>query len=436
MKNYEKLLNWRNFKIRLIFEGIIVGLFVGIVISLFRFLVGKSEMYLNEIYMMLSLNHGLIPIWIVLIAFLGYLIGLLIKRQPIIIGSGIPQVEGVILRKLHMNWYKVAAGKFIGSLVSIGSGLSMGIEGPSVQIGAALGQGIGTLMKRTKIEIKYLVTSGVSAGISTAFNAPVAGTMFALEEVHKNFSPIVLVSALSSALSSDFISREFFGMKPVFNFKNIVVLPLGYYPFIIILGIIIGAAGVGFSKVLLRSQAIYSKVGIKLELRPIIPFLISVAVAFFLPQALGEGNTLIMLLTKTNWTFKILVVILLVKFIFTMISTGSGAPGGIFLPLFAVGAIIGCIYGNVLVYFLNFKSIYIGSFVILAMAGYFSSVVKSPITGTILVVEMTGSFNNLLPCAIMSITAYLISDILNSKPIYQELLDRLLNNNFKYQKRI
>ncbi len=219
-------------------------------------------------------------------------------------------------------------------------------------------------------------------------------------------------------------------MKPVFNFKNIVVLPLGYYPCIIILGIIIGAAGVGFSKVLLRTQAIYSKVGIKLELRPIIPFVISAAVAFFLPQALGEGNTLIMLLTKTDWTFKILVVILLVKFIFTMISTGSGAPGGIFLPLFAVGAIIGCIYGNVLVYFFNFKSIYIGSFVILAMAGYFSSVVKSPITGTILVVEMTGSFNNLLPCAIMSITAYLISDILNSKPIYQELLDRLLNNKF------
>lgn len=425
---YNILINFRSFKLRLVAESIIVGICTGFVISFFRFSVDKSSEYLNAAYHFISLKPVLIPVWVVFMLILGYFMGLLIKKEPMISGGGIPQVEGVILRKFDMNWLRVIIGKFAGSLVSIGSGLSLGIEGPSVEIGAAVGQGVGSILKRLKIEQKYLVTSGVSAGISAAFSAPLAGTMFALEEVHKNFSPLILVSALSSALSADFISREIFGMAPVFNFKNVSILPLNYYIYIIILGIIIGIAGVGFNKVLLKVQKIYSKCFKKAELRPMAAFAVSIAVAFALPQALGSGSSLIMSLTNKNWTLKMLLILLVVKFAFTMISAGSGTPGGIFLPIFAIGAIIGSIYGNTLTYLLGIKSGYIGSFVVLAMSGYFGATIKSPITGSVLVIEMTGSFNDLLPVAIISVITYIVSDILNSRPIFEILLEKFLRS--------
>ncbi|MDG9688473.1 chloride channel protein, partial [Streptomyces sp. DH18] len=133
----------------------------------------------------------------------------MVKNEPMISGSGIPQVEGVLLRELDMTWWKVILGKFFGGVLSIGSGLSLGREGPSVQLGAAIGQGFSKVFRRIKIEEKYLITSGASAGLAAAFNAPLAGAMFALEEVHKNFSPLILLSALSSALSADFIASSF-----------------------------------------------------------------------------------------------------------------------------------------------------------------------------------------------------------------------------------
>jgi H+/Cl- antiporter ClcA len=163
--------------------------------------------------------------WIGVLIIIGYIVGLMVKHEPMISGSGIPQVEGVLLRKLDMSWWRVILGKFIGGILSIGSGLSLGREGPSVQLGAAVGQGFSKVFKRVKIEEKYLITSGASAGLAAAFNEPLAGVMFALEEVHKNFSPLVLLSALSA----DFIASGFFGLKPVFTFVNLTTLPLNLY---------------------------------------------------------------------------------------------------------------------------------------------------------------------------------------------------------------
>lgn len=143
---------------------------------------------------------------------------------------------------------------------------------------------------------------------------------------------------------------------------------------------------------------------------------------------MGGGHELITSLTTENFSLKILTIILIVKFLFTMASYGSGAPGGIFLPLLAIGALIGNVYGLILVHFMYLDSTYISSFIILAMAGYFTAVVKSPITGTILITEMTGSFNHMLSLAIISIVAYIVADILSSNPIYESLLERFLQN--------
>lgn len=426
---YNTLFHWHSFRLKLVFEGIGVGIISGLIIVLYRYALEKSEVLLGNIYKSISKNPLFVVPWLVILIIIGYVVGLMIKHEPIISGSGIPQVEGVLTRKLDMTWWRVIIGKFIGGVLAIGAGLSLGREGPSVQLGAAVGQGVAKVFRRLKIEEKYLITSGASAGLSAAFNAPLAGVMFALEEVHKNFSPLVLLSALSAALSADFISSEFFGLKPVLSLKNLEILPLKFYFYIILLGVIIGISGVIFNKVLLKTQKLYVKqTWLPKEMRIIVPLLFSVIIGILLPKVLGGGNSLITSLLSSKLTLTILVILVITKFLFTMICYGSGAPGGIFLPMLAIGALIGNIYGEVLVHFFNFNSIYINNFIILAMAGYFTAVVRAPITGTILITEMTGSFNHLLSLSVVSISAYLVADILASKPIYESLLEKYLRN--------
>ncbi|OPJ64427.1 ClC family H(+)/Cl(-) exchange transporter [Clostridium oryzae] len=427
---YNTLFHWSSLKLKLVIEGIAVGLITGLIVVLYRFLLEKSVIFIDNIYIALKSQYWLIPLWVFVLVLIGYGVGRLVKNEPMISGSGIPQVEGVLTRKLEMVWWKVILGKFFGGVLTIGSGLSLGREGPSVQLGAAVGQGFGKIFRRIKLEEKFLITSGASAGLSAAFNAPLAGAMFSLEEVHKNFSPLVLLSSLSAALTANFVSSEFLGLKPVFDFKNVSVLPLQYYLYIIVLGIIIGGLGVLFNKALLGTQTIYAKQKwLNQQFRIIVPLLCSVALGFTLPQVLGGGHELIGSLIKANFTIKFLIILLVIKFLFTMVSYGSGAPGGIFLPLLAIGALIGNIYGNVLIDIFHFDNSYLSNFIILAMAGYFTAVVRAPITGSILITEMTGSLSHLMSLALVSIVAYIVADLLGEGPIYESLLNRFLNRN-------
>ncbi|QGU94864.1 H(+)/Cl(-) exchange transporter ClcA [Clostridium bovifaecis] len=433
---YNTLFHWQSFRLKLVIEGIIVGALAGLVVVFYRLAVEKAWELTKSNYFMKEHNISSIILWFILSIIISLIIGNMVKKEPMISGSGIPQVEGVLLRKLKMNWLRVIIGKFIGGVLAIGGGLSLGREGPSIQLGAAVGQGFSRIFKRVKVEEKYLITSGASAGLSAAFNAPLSGVIFALEEVHKNFSPLILISAMSASLTADFISKQFFGLRPVFDFQLLNVLPLKYYVYLIVLGVITGVFGVLYNKAILKTQDLYGKFKwLTVERRPIVPFMVAGILGLILPEALGSGHELITKMISENWTLKILIIILVVKFLFIMISFGSGVPGGIFLPLLVIGAITGGIYGNILVNTLNISHQYVNNFIILAMAGYFTAIVRAPITGSILITEMTGSFSHLLSLTVVSITAYIVADMLGSEPIYESLLERFITKNDKEEHR-
>lgn len=422
------LSRWHNFKLTLVFEGVAVGAVSGLAVVAYRYLIEFAGHFSRQIYLLQQKNGWLIPIWLIVLIFLGYMTGMLVKHEPMASGSGIPQVEGILLRYFNMNWWKTLLGKFIGGVASIAAGLSLGREGPSIQIGAAIAKGYCEVFKKIKLEEKFLITSGASAGLAAAFNAPLAGVMFSLEEIHKNFSPAVLTSTMAASITADVISKNFFGLKPVFDFHNINAMPLKNYHYIIILGIIMGALGTVFNHSLLKTQDLYSmQKWLPEHARPVIAFIIAGFLGLVLPEVLGGGHELITSMVNFKTSLNLLLIILIVKFVFTMISYGSGAPGGIFLPLLVIGALIGNIYGNVISLFFNFNPEYIQNLVILAMAGYFTAIVRAPITGSILITEMTGSFSHLLSVTIISIVAYTTADLLGSKPIYESLLDRLLS---------
>nr|WP_312578607.1 ClC family H(+)/Cl(-) exchange transporter [Sedimentibacter sp.] len=429
---YNTLSHMSNIKIKLLIQGIIVGIFSGFLIVFYRIVLENAN---STRQFLLNLNVDkvvLIPLWFLILVILSYIVGRLVKKDPSISGSGIPQVEGVLLRKLKINWLALIIRKFVGGVISIGAGLSLGREGPSIQLGAAVGQGVGKVLNRNAIEEKYLVTCGAAAGLAAAFNAPLAGIMFVLEEVHKHFSPLILLPAMSAALTADFISKHFFGLKPVFNFMGIIPLGLETYGFIMVLGIIVGVLGAIYNNTLLKTQELYNKQKwLPLEFRPMIPFVIAGVLVFIIPEVLGGGHSLIESLIHGNYTVNMLLLILVVKFLFSMISYGSGAPGGIFFPLLVLGAITGAIYGDILENFFGFHPNYINNFIILAMAGFFSAIVRAPITGSILITEMTGSLSYLLSISIISLVAYITAGLLKSEPIYESLLERLLKNNGK-----
>lgn len=425
---YNTLFHFENFQLRLIFEGIVVGMLSSLVIVSYRLAAEKIWKFTQNVF--INKTHSVGVLFLVLLIYIlaSLIVGFTVKKEPMISGSGIPQTEGVLTRKLEMSWAKVLLGKFFGGAICLGTGLSLGREGPSIQMGGAIGQGFSRIFKRVTVEEGYLITSGASAGIAAAFNAPLAGIVFALEEVHKNFSSLVLISAMASSITADFISKQFLGLNPVFDLHLIKILPLKYYFFLILLGIITGVLGVVFNKAIIMSQDVYASMKkLKTEYKPIIPFSVAFLLAIVYPIVLGSGHDLILQFSKVNFGLKALVLLLVAKFIFTMICFGSGVPGGIFLPLLVIGAIIGNIYGNLLVIVLNLNSQYVLTFTVLAMAGYFTSIVRAPITGIILITEMTGSFSHLLPLIIVSISSYIVADALKSEPIYETLLNRVLN---------
>ena len=431
---YNLLKKAHGHKYVLIIDSLLVGLIVGIVAVVYRFLASiLGEIFIN-IYSEGRNNKLLIPLIFILLIALGYIVAKQVKKEPMISGSGIPQVEGILTRRLKMNWFTILYNKFIGGLICLAVGLSVGREGPSVQMGACIGEGISSRLKKLENEEKYLITSGASAGLSAAFSAPLSGVMFALEEAHKNFSPLVLLSAMVASLTADFISKQFFGILPSLAFKGMVSLPLKYYWTLIILGIIIGVSGVFFNKGILNTQSIFKNSKLSTEVKIIVPFIVTGIVGLTIPELLGGGHGLIISLEESNFAIITLLIFIIIKFLFTFISFGSGVPGGIFFPLLALGALVGNVVGLIAILYLGVPSNYLVNFIVLAMAGHFAAIVKAPITAIILISEMTGSLEHLLSLSIVVLVAQLTSDLLKSHPIYESLLDRILEKGtHKYQ---
>lgn len=418
------------FDVILIGEGLLVGSIGGLVVLLYRIALQYAGEWLNRVRDYVGESPIKAAGWFAVLIIMAVIVGALVKWEPMISGSGIPQLEGEMSGKLNQRWHRVLPAKFIGGFLSVFAGLSLGREGPSIQLGAMTGKGISKLLDRGKTEEKFLLTCGASAGLSAAFHAPLAGVMFSLEEVHKNFSVSVLVSVMTASISADYLASRVIGSDPVFQFEISHALPQNYYWMILVLGVILGVGGAFYNWFTLKVQEIYKKIPfLNHEIKKVlIPFLLAGVLLFVMPEILGSGHNLIDMLTAHELVLGSAVLLFLCKFVFSAISFGSGAPGGIFFPLLVLGAFIGGIFSLVGVKCFGMSAEYMNNFVLLAMAGYFTAIVRAPLTGIILIFEMTGSLSQMLSLSIVSITAYVTASLLKSEPIYESLLDRLLKN--------
>ena len=417
-----------HFQVVLIGEGIMVGGIAGFVVILYRMILEFAGEALQRILSFIGHHPVRIAGWFLILLLLAWIVGKLVTAEPMIPGSGIPQLEGEMIGKFDQNWWKVIGGKFLGGFLCLLGGMALGREGPSIQLGAMAGKGVSKGLERGKTEEKFLLTCGASAGLAAAFHAPLAGVMFSLEEVHKNFSVSVLLSVMASSLTADFLATTVFGMTPVFNFEIVKTLPLQYYGMILLLGAILGVLGAFYNWFTLKVQSLYNRAGfLNTTKKLMIPFICAGLLGVTEPELLGSGHALIQYLTNVDVLLGTVIFILISRFIFSAVCFGSGAPGGIFFPLLVLGGFIGGVFATVGVQYFGMDVVYINNFVLLSMAGYFSAIVRAPLTGIILIFEMTGSLTQMLSLSIVSIVAYIVATLLKSKPIYESLLERLLN---------
>lgn len=410
---------------RLTIQGIMVGIFAGLMVCLYRFLLYDSENILRGYLTIINGNILYTILFFIALAIMGLLIDYLIKWEKDSAGSGIPQVYAEIKGHMEANWAKVLVSKILAGVLTALGGLSLGPEGPSVQIGGMAGKGIAKLFKGSKTDELRLILVGSAVGITAAFNAPLAGVIFVFEEINHGFDKTLVFIALVSAIVSDFISKVIFGQQTILDFP-VLNIPLESYWILIILGVIIGILGYIYNIGMIKSSDFVSNLKVPSWLKFVVVFMVSGVVALAVPEISDGGHFMMDMLDVAIPSLGVLVLLLLLKYLFSMFSFSSGAPGGIFLPILVLGAYIGAVFGSIVVPYFGWQQDLIYRFIIISMAGFFAATVRSPITGVVLLAEMSGSTESLVAMIIVCLIAYVVPTLLGNEPIYESLYDRLL----------
>ncbi|MGH2077529.1 ClC family H(+)/Cl(-) exchange transporter [Aerococcus urinaeequi] len=403
--------------------SVVTGVIVGIVLSGFRLAIPAIMHVVEGV-----LDWGQTSIWhsigfVLMFAVIGCIVAWTAKQEPMIGGSGIPQIAGKLSGKLNFSWASVLFYKLLGGLLAIGSGLTLGREGPSVQIGASIGQGVAEVTKTPAKSGKYLIVGAAGAGLATAFNAPVSGILFCLEELLKKVTRRGFLSATLTIITATLVSIALIGDDAAITIPQALHVEMTTYPYLLILGILLGLSGVLFNKVILWSKAIYSKWTAPTFWKMVFPFVLTALVLLMDVRLIGSGEELILLPFLDNPSLLTLLYLFLAKLVLLGVAFGSGIPGGIFFPLLSLGALVGNIYASGLYAFGLVDAYTITVFTVIAMAAHFAAIVRAPLTGIFLILEMTGgSIQYLLPIAIVTFIAYFVAEVCQSEPIYESLL--------------
>jgi CIC family chloride channel protein len=355
----------------------------------------------------------------------GIAVSLVRAVAPETAGSGIPHLKAVLHNLRALRWPRVLLVKFVGGIAAIGGGLTLGREGPTVQMGGAVGQMVSGWFPCTPRERQSLIAAGAGAGLAAAFNAPLSGLVFVLEEVQRDFAPTIFTAVLIASVAADVVVRLLTGQVPVFHVVTHATPSLASLPAALVIGALAGVLGVAFNRWLVRSLDLFQRLSTwpAWAVGGVTGAAIGL-VGWLVPDVLGGGERLVQRTLAGEVGLGAIAPIFVVRFVLTMASYGCGAPGGIFAPLLVLGAQIGLAIG-IVGHHLAPEAIHEPIvFAMVGMAAYFTAIVRAPLTGIVLMVEMTGDYGMVLPLVVACVTAYGIADALGDRPIYEALLER------------
>lgn len=414
--------------LKLYLVALVLGLLTGTVASCFQLAITYVENGLQVFFLImqkLGLSIGFVSAMTSMILVL--LACLAIKYiAPQASGSGIPEIEAALLHKRKLDWKRLLPVKFIFGVLSIAAKMIAGREGPTIQMGGNLGKMLGDFFGLSEHRKETLIAAGAAAGLAAAFNAPLAGALFVMEEMRSqfnysfiNFKMVLLCCAMAIITLHCIIGPQPAIQMQLFQSPSLKTLWL-----FVVFGILVGGVGILFNNGLMRL------IQLKAKLKGIWHWIYILAVgalvgylAYRFPFAVGGGYDIIHEALSLSPPLAFLCMLLVIRFAMTLLSYSTGVPGGIFAPMLALGTLLGLAAFQLLDHFiLADMSIHPAMFAIAGMGGLFAATVRVPITAVVLIVEMTQNYLLILPVLLTCVTATTVMQIAGCKPIYSQLL--------------
>lgn len=357
------------------------------------------------------------------------------KIAPEAAGSGVQEIEGALLHKRPVRWQRALPVKFFGGMLGIAGHMVLGREGPTIQMGGDLGKFVSRFTNFGRTRCDALVAAGAAAGLSTAFNAPLAGVLFVMEEMRESFplSFLHFKTVAISCVGATIILQSLLGSKPSIVMNVFDMPSLDSLWLFLVFGIVVGFIGIFFNKVLMSVLYFIDKQTERTRFYYVSAVAALVGLlAWIWPDSVGGGYRIIEHSLNFTPSFIGLTMLFILRFILTMICYGTGIPGGIFAPMLALGTLFGLLTATLFDMFLpETSTLEAGMFAVAGMSALFSASVRAPITGIVLVVEMTQNYQLILPLMVSSLTATTVVQLTGAEPIYTQLLSRTLNTERK-----
>lgn len=423
----------------------IIGALTGAIGSLFMICVDTISYYRTVLSQdLFPFENGFLTgLWyFVIAAIMGFIAYSLVKYiAPETGGSGIPEIEGAMLGKRPVRFLRVLPVKFIGGLGALGSGMVLGREGPTVQMGANIGQMISKIFGIKDQDFKHtFLAAGAGAGITAAFNAPLAGILFVTEEMRADFKVTTysIKAVFMACIISCVTTRILTGNHPIFlNLQSFSFVPSDQLWLYFIFGILLGIFGAFSNFMILGMKTIFGFLYKRFKSSFVITGTILAGIfgilSYVKPEIANGGFAFIPEVINGIYPFYPLFLFLIIRFVTSTICFSSGAPGGIFSPTLALGTICGVLFA----YLINALTSYdlsLQTCAVIGMAGLFTATIRAPMTGIVLILEITGAYHLILPLMATCLAATFTAQTLGAKPLYYAILQMTLNNEAKKTK--
>jgi len=408
--------------------SLLAGAVAGLIGAIFRLSLDQADRWRDALIERMHSESVVGQLFVIAICAAATCVAAWLVRRfsPLASGSGIPHVEAVLAGELPQAPYRLIPVKFIGGVLAIGSGLALGREGPSVQMGASTAHLMGKIFRRREDDCNVLLAAGAGAGLATAFNAPIAGAVFVLEELVRRFDTRITIATLGASAGAIAVARVFLGDAPDFRVGLVPYPSFGTVPLHLALGFVAGCLGVLYNRAIIGTVMVADRLH-RLPVEPraaLIGALVGL-IGWFASGAIGGGDVITQQMLSGGTTGAMLSGFFLLRFALGPISYAAGTPGGLFAPILVLGSQSGLLFGSICNRWFPAFAPDSTTLAIVGMAAFFTAVVRAPVTGIILVIEMTAGFTLLLPMLSACFGAMLVPNLLGNAPIYDSLRKRL-----------
>lgn len=350
---------------------------------------------------------------------MGYL---LFRYFPNARGSGVPQTKAALYANNGIITLRTVLGKFVCTATTLASGIPLGREGPSVQVGAGIGSILGRWLGLPPERVKALIPVGAAAAVAAAFNTPMAAVLFSLEEVVGDLHAPVLGSVVLASATSWAVMRLLLGNDPLFKVPQYTLVHPLEFAIYALLGVAGGFLSVAFTRLLLGIRKYFLKLPVKTRWwHPVVGGVLVGVMGWFVPQVLGVGYTFVGSALNGTMALKLMLLLVVLKLFGVTVSYATGNAGGIFGPALFLGAMLGGIVGTIAHQLLPGYTAAPGAYALVGMGALFAGIVRAPMTSVLMIFEMTRDYAVIVPLMIANLTSLFIASVFQKEPIYEAL---------------